>query len=445
MGKIWDFFENMDELVYVSDADSYELLYMNKKTLQTFGFHSLEEAVGKKCYEVLQNCSMPCMICNNHELKPGYFKEWPYYNPVLGKHFLLKDTVQEEDGRRCRIELALDVTSQERREGAAQSYQNLETMINEGLRVALQEKTPNDTLEVMLEYLGKALKGERTYIFEKNENGGDDNTYEWVAHGVRPEKENLQNLPPEVCANWYRNFREGRHIVIEDLEDIREKEPLQYEILKQQNIHSLVVVPIYEDGRAIGFYGVDNPPATSLEYTSNMLQIMAHFILASLRRRNLVRELVEMSYCDQLTGIGNRHAMNEYIEHIRKGQSIGVIYCDVTGLKQVNDREGHKAGDQLLVSACECLRAALGEEGLFRAGGDEFLAICLQIEEHTLREKVELLNRKLQEASVQMAVGAIWEKESQKDMDRLITEAEKNMYKEKAEFYRRSGIERRRQ
>lgn len=406
MGKIWDFFENMDELVYVSDADSYELLYMNKKTLQTFGFHSLEEAVGKKCYEVLQNCSMPCMICNNHELKPGYFKEWPYYNPVLGKHFLLKDTVQEEDGRRCRIELALDVTSQERREGAAQSYQNLETMINEGLRVALQEKTPNDTLEVMLEYLGKALKGERTYIFEKNENGGDDNTYEWVAHGVRPEKENLQNLPSEVCANWYRNFREGRHI---------------------------------------GFYGVDNPPATSLEYTSNMLQIMAHFILASLRRRNLVRELVEMSYCDQLTGIGNRHAMNEYIEHIRKGQSIGVIYCDVTGLKQVNDREGHKAGDQLLVSACECLRAALGEEGLFRAGGDEFLAICLQIEEHTLREKVELLNRKLQEASVQMAVGTIWEKESQKDMDRLITEAEKNMYKEKAEFYRRSGIERRRQ
>lgn len=402
MGKIWDFFENMDELVYVSDADSYELLYMNKKTLQTFGFHSLEEAVGKKCYEVLQNCSMPCMICNNHELKPGYFKEWPYYNPVLGKHFLLKDTVQEEDGRRCRIELALDVTSQERREGAAQSYQNLETMINEGLRVALQEKTPNDTLE----YLGKALKGERTYIFEKNENGGDDNTYEWVAHGVRPEKENLQNLPSEVCANWYRNFREGRHI---------------------------------------GFYGVDNPPATSLEYTSNMLQIMAHFILASLRRRNLVRELVEMSYCDQLTGIGNRHAMNEYIEHIRKGQSIGVIYCDVTGLKQVNDREGHKAGDQLLVSACECLRAALGEEGLFRAGGDEFLAICLQIEEHTLREKVELLNRKLQEASVQMAVGTIWEKESQKDMDRLITEAEKNMYKEKAEFYRRSGIERRRQ
>lgn len=445
MGKIWEFFENMDELVYVSDADSYELLYMNKKALQTFGFGSVEEAAGKKCYEVLQNCSMPCTICNNHELKPGYFKEWRYYNPVLDRYFLLKDTIQEENGRRYRIELSLDVTSQERRGSMLQNFQNLEAMINEGLRVALQGKTPTETLEVMLEYLGKALKGERTYIFEKNKDGGDDNTYEWVANGVRPEKDNLQNVPPEVCANWYRNFREGRHIVIKDLEEIREKDPLQYEILKRQNIHSLVVVPIYEDGKAIGFYGVDNPPVTSLEYTSNMLQIMAHFILASLRRRNLVRELVEMSYFDQLTKIGNRHAMNEYIEHIQKGQSIGIIYCDVTGLKQLNDREGHKAGDQLLVSACECLRTALGEEGLFRAGGDEFLAICLQIEEHALWEKVKLLNRKLQEASVQMAVGAIWEEKSQKDMDRLIAEAEKNMYKEKAEFYRRSGIERRRQ
>ena len=297
----------------------------------------------------------------------------------------------------------------------------------------------------MLEYLGKALRGERTYIFEKNESGGDDNTYEWVANGVSPEKDNLQNLPPQVCANWYRNFREGRHIIIEDLEATKEKDPLQYENLKRQNIHSLVVVPLYDDGKAIGFYGVDNPPETSLEYASDMLQITAHFILSSLKRRNLIRELVEISYCDQLTKAGNRHAMNEYIEHIQKGQSVGVIFCDVTGLKQVNDREGHKAGDQLLVSACDCLRAALGEEGLFRAGGDEFLVICQQITENMLREKIKLLKKKLQEASVQMAVGSIWEKEGLTDMERLIAEAEKNMYREKAEFYRKSGIKRRRQ
>ena len=177
-----------------------------------------------------------------------------------------------------------------------QSVQNLEAVINEGLRVALLEETPDQSLEVLLEHLGKALKGERTYIFEQNESGGDDNTYEWVAGGVEPEKESLQNVPPEVCASWYRKFSIDKHIVIESLEDIRESDPLQYENLKRQGIHSLVVVPLYDGKKIIGFYGVDNPPVRSLEYTSNMLQTAAYFIVSSLKRRNLVRELQKRSY-----------------------------------------------------------------------------------------------------------------------------------------------------
>ena len=177
-----------------------------------------------------------------------------------------------------------------------QSVQNLETVINEGLRVALLEENPDRSLEVLLEHLGKALNGDRTYIFEQNISGGDDNTYEWAAQGVQPEKENLQNLPAEVCASWYRNFRVGRHIVIEHLEDIQETDPLQYENLKRQNIHSLVVVPLYDGNKIIGFYGVDNPPVKSIEYATNMLQTAAYFIVSSLKRRNLFRELQKRSH-----------------------------------------------------------------------------------------------------------------------------------------------------
>lgn len=188
-----------------------------------------------------------------------------------------------------------DIGRHEQQSGV-QSVQNLEAIINEGLRAALSEETPDQSLEVLLEYLGKALNGERTYIFEKNQSGGDDNTYEWTAEGVTPERENLQNVPSEVCAVWYRNFRIGRHIVIENLEDTREDNALLYETLKRQSIHSLVVVPLYDDEKIIGFYGVDNPPAKLLEYASNMLQTAAYFIVSSLKRRNLVRELQKRSY-----------------------------------------------------------------------------------------------------------------------------------------------------
>lgn len=176
------------------------------------------------------------------------------------------------------------------------NVQDLEKIINEGLRAALKEDTPDQSLEVFLEHLGKALNGQRTYIFEQNEYGCDDNTYEWVADGVEAEKDNLQNLPPEVCASWYENFSIGRHIVIANLEDIRETSPLQYEKLKQQNIHSLVVVPLYNGEKNIGFYGVDNPPVQSLEYASNMLQTAAYFIVSSLKQRNLFRELQKQNH-----------------------------------------------------------------------------------------------------------------------------------------------------
>ncbi|MCI9216243.1 ATP-binding protein [Lachnospiraceae bacterium 42-17] len=187
------------------------------------------------------------------------------------------------------------ITAYEQHSGM-QSVQNLEAVINEGLRVALLEETPDQSLEVLLERLGIALNGERTYIFEQNESGGDDNTYEWTAGGVEPEKENLQNVPPQVCASWYQNFSTGRHIVIESVEDIREMEPLQYEKLKGQGIRSLVVVPLYDGKKIIGFYGVDNPPVKSLEYASNMLQTAAYFIVSSIKRRNLFRELQKRSY-----------------------------------------------------------------------------------------------------------------------------------------------------
>lgn len=117
-----------------------------------------------------------------------------------------------------------------------------------------------------------------------------------MAEGVQPEIENLQDVPAEVCASWYRNFRVGRHIVIEHLEDIQETDPLQYENLKRQNIHSLVVVPLYDGNKIIGFYGVDNPPVKSIEYATNMLQTAAYFIVSSLKRRNLFRELQKRSH-----------------------------------------------------------------------------------------------------------------------------------------------------
>ena len=445
MEPIWGFFENMNELVYVADVDTYEFIYMNKKALSICGLTSLEQTRGKKCYEVLQNASAPCEICNNRELVPGQFKEWRYYNPVYNRHTLVKDTLIELNGRRLRIEIAIDISADTKQNEIIRDYQNKEALINEALRTAMLASDPETSLRIAIEYLGKALGGERVYIFEKNAQGGDDNTYEWVANGVSPQKDNLQNVPPEVCEGWYRAFADDKCVVIDDTEDVRSKNPLQYEMLKQQDISSITVVPLYEDGRVIGFYGVDNPPAESLHYISNMLQIMGHFMESLLKMRNLVKNLERMSYLDQLTQIGNRYAMVKYTEGMRPGESVGIVYGDITGLKRVNDAEGHEAGDHLILAASACMKEAFGDAyELFRIGGDELLAICAGIGETEFRERVARLRKIMADSSVNMAVGADWEKDSEAGVSVVLAAAETQMYKDKAAYYQRTGIDRRR-
>ena len=445
MEKIWEFFENMNELVYVSDVDTYEFVYMNKKALSICGLTSLEETKGKKCYEVLQNTSVPCEICNNKELVPGQFKEWRYYNPVYNKHSLVKDTLIEMDGRRLRIEIAVDISMDTKQNEMIRDYQNREALINEALRTALQASDPDDSIKIVIEYLGKALGGEKVYIFEKNAEGNDDNTYEWVASGVSSEKDNLQNLPPEVCEGWYRIFAEDKCVAIRDIEDIKATNPLLYKILKRQNSLSITAVPLFDDGKVIGFYGVDNPPVESLSYISNMLQIMGHFIECMFKKRNLVRSLQQMSYLDQLTQFGNRYAMVKYMENMRSDESVGIVYGDITGLKRVNDAEGHTAGDRLILSACECMKAAFGDDyKLFRIGGDEFLVICSGIEETEFQERLARLRKIMAEFSVNIALGADWKSDTTAGINIVMATAEARMYEDKSEYYRTAGINRRR-
>lgn len=444
MGKIWEFFDTLNEVVYVADMDTHELIYMNQKTLGIYGLDSLEELAGKKCYELLQNSSVPCAFCNNHKLKEGCFSEWRCYNPIVKRYYVLKDIMIMDEGRRCRLEIAIDNSLQEEKYQMFLNKQSQEALANEGMRLALKSETPDEALEIMLEYLGKALKGDRTYIFEKNEMGGDDNTYEWVSSGVTPEIDNLQNLPPEICENWYKNFREDKNIVIEDLEDIKESDPLQYENLKRQDIHSIVVVPLYNEVENIGFYGVDNPQGEPLEYTANMLQIVGHFIVSCIKRRDLFQQLKQMSYSDQLTKLGNRFAMDKYMEKRERSDSIGVVYCDITGLKRVNDNEGHLAGDRLILRASKSLQDVFGGYGLFRIGGDELLAICPGINEEQLMQKAEELKCLALENNANMAVGAVWQAVAEAGIDPLLTKAERLMYEDKSRYYEKAGIDRRR-
>jgi len=118
--------DGISEVIYVSDPDTYELLYMNEAALNIWG-----QKVGEKCYEVLQNLDSPCPFCTNHIIfsKDTDTHIWEFQNQVSKVWFRCIDkAIDWPDGRRVRYEMAVDITRQKEMEQAliAQSQEILD-------------------------------------------------------------------------------------------------------------------------------------------------------------------------------------------------------------------------------------------------------------------------------------------------------------------------------
>ena len=114
-------------------------------------------------------------------------------------------------------------------------------------------------LNQLLAAMGGYTHAGRAYIFE-SVIGTDTflNRNEWCAPGVEPQIDNLQNIHESDMPYWLARFREGKSVIIENLEDVREIMPKEYEILAPQHIRSLIVFPITCKNELIGFVGGDS-------------------------------------------------------------------------------------------------------------------------------------------------------------------------------------------
>ncbi len=140
---------------------------------------------------------------------------------------------------------------------------------------------------------------------------------------------------------------------------------------------------IWDGRKVIGEIWVDNLLSQrsidggSLELLVRFSRIVGY--LTSLKR--VQAELRRLSAMDELTGIVNRRTALVVLEKqfnltARKGEDMAVIYCDLDGLKGVNDRQGRAAGDDYIKAACAMLTAAIRDsDTVGRLGGDEFIVV----------------------------------------------------------------------
>jgi len=177
-------------------------------------------------------------------------------------------------------------------------------------------------------------------------------------------------------------------------------------------------------------------------------KLLMRAVQCAVKQYMLQAELGSLALSDELTGVYNRRGFLALAERQlklgrRSGRAILVFFADVDGLKQINDKFGHKEGDLALVHAAQVLEKTFRDSDIVaRFGGDEFAVLALEVSGHsesTIRARLEQnlheLNAQQSRYTLSISLGAMrFDPRSPKSpasIEQLMIQADEAMYQEK--------------
>ena len=239
----------------------------------------------------------------------------------------------------------------------------------------------------LLEKIGHFTKADRAYIVDEKD-GCYYNTYEWCNEGIEPQINQLQNLRAEDMPYWIPKLSSGESIFIEDLENVKETMPVEYEILKPQNIHTLIVFPIILSNTLKGFIGVDNPNIKDAKDVIRLLAALGSYLGTTRENAAVYAKLEYRLNYDSLTKAYNRYGFYKNAQKLIK-EHTDTEYClilsDIKSFKLINEIYGENIADKILIDEVNIIRQKMkGNSVLGRLNGD---IIGLVIPKEYLSEK----------------------------------------------------------
>ncbi|WP_155815484.1 GGDEF domain-containing protein [Treponema sp. JC4] len=172
-----------------------------------------------------------------------------------------------------------------------------------------------------------------------------------------------------------------------------------------------------------------------------------------IKKQAALREAEKYAFTDQLTKMDNRRAYSIFKKHLGNTEltdDFNVIYFDLNGLKGINDKLGHAAGDQYIIGVTDILKKVFYDALLrCRMGGDEFLVV-LKANKEVLNKRLFYFdslienwhNDKIKNISVSYGYCSAADYDNP-TFEGLISKADEFMYKMKNEYYEKTDAERR--
>ena len=172
-------------------------------------------------------------------------------------------------------------------------WQGLILQINHDLLLAPADAL-DDTITDVLGRIGTLTGADRTYAFQIFDDGALNNTHEWVAPGISPMIEMLQNLPADMLGPWEERFDRFGYVHIPAVSDLPPGDTIR-EILEAQEIRSLLTLPMYQNAVLKGFIGCDavRKHRVYTEAEMQLLESVARTISFALSHRQAERRATQ--------------------------------------------------------------------------------------------------------------------------------------------------------
>lgn len=427
------FLDDIEHIVYITDINTNEIYFMNKAALKSLKLSEHDQSwKHKKCYEVFQGLNEPCAFCTNHVLNKEKSYVWYHRNRLDHQDYILKDKVVDWHGKKCRMEMAINISDVNRITNILAERFEIEDALTSSLMHIATTQDYNYKYQKLLETLATFYGANHSCIFQYDDE--QDCYYEWKTANATVLGEDLQLfLMPEIRARIEKAAGDASALVINHIQDIDDKDSPIYNFLLKHRIWSLYVVLIRNsENNLVGSIMIFNPQMHNGDI--KLLNILALYIGNEFAKRKLWdAHSFELTH-DSLTKTLNRSSYIKYAAQIKDLNSLGIVVMDVNEVRSITEDFGQAYSDHLLVSFVDKMCKMFPNNEIYRIGNDEFLITCENMDKDVFLEKVDTIRNQFQTGMFTACLGYIWD-DFDIDIRRMEKHAYDMLYMEKQKWY----------
>lgn len=425
-------FDHTNRLIYIADPETYDLLYANPAQL----LHSQQppdcQYAGQKCYRLIAGLSAPCSTCPKDKLRRDRFHFRQFHSMRTSKDYLIWNTLISWENRSCIFSDSLDVEHMLAIYANGRLTTRDDISINDITSLAIQEEDPNVGILRMMEKLGRTLKATHVVLMEEESDGFHLScTYEWHPDDATPLRQRLQHITILENKAFYNAFHSSPVLLVDNAAAYQKRHP-EIQAIHQTEWQRYAIGQLTIEHRSLGYIAIINPAKDRFTAIAKPLHTVLRVTSIMMRNRDNIKKLHAISTIDQLTGVGNRRALTDFIANrLHPGSMYAIFFIDVNGLKKMNDTFGHARGDLLIQTIAYVLADIAQKDHVFRLGGDEFLALmpCRSDEEAIII--IGRIEQSMRIHHCSAAIGYVLCLAPFSDLDAIIHEADEKMYRDK--------------